>query len=338
MAAPVFDLKNIFVVFGPGAGGNFVAGLLDKLIRNDFSNLTFASTGSSHTLLTKKHLGGDSLSFGTISEEHYPFKSQEEREQYYLTKINDEYSDVTTPQIVWTHDYSNIPIYKKYFKNCRILTIIHDSYLSRLTSIFMHSTKMFLDPNPNNIWPMEEFWATRIKRRRDNRVKEEIAVYLGHSLSEEIFNKRNTEQYAKDIVTYFTHKWLIESLGMLGFVEGTDSGELCLYDFALYPNPAAEKLDIGDHYYDYVTESDATLTYSYLISDKPDLLVRSIEKIIQKPLTVREKDFVMAEYTRYRRTQNKDILRDPIYYYQTIKEIATSHIEKIITNNTKISV
>lgn len=323
-----FDLGHIFIVFGPGAGGNFIAGLLDKLIKKEFTKLDIGIGGSSHTVSTNKDVGGDSLSFGTISDEQVGFTSQAEREQYYIQKINEEYVDVTTPQVSWTHDFTNIPIYKKYFKNCRILSITHDSYASRLTSVYMHVTKVFF--NPNFILPIKEPYKSNLFSSWERGCKSALALYVGIDVATDIFNKRTSEQYAKDIITYFSLSGVSYYYGLLEYSLGMPPNNPCRYDHALYPNEDINQPHIiGENYCDYVDESDTILTYSYLINDQPNLLINSIEKILQRTLITEEESFILTEYRNYRKCQKQDILLDPKAYYRNTKKEAFAHIEKI---------
>ena len=65
----VFDLEHIFIVFAPGAGGNFISGLLVNLITNKLSQLDISSTGSAHISMAKKAAKQDYISFGTFKSE-----------------------------------------------------------------------------------------------------------------------------------------------------------------------------------------------------------------------------------------------------------------------------
>lgn len=335
--SPFFDLGHVFIVFGPGSGGNFIAGLLDKLMKQKFSKLDINIEGSSHTVSTNKDVGGDSLSFGTISDEQSEFASQEEREEYYIQKINEEYADVTTPQVTWTHDFTNISIYKKYFKNCRIFTITHDSYASRLTSVYMHVTKVFF--NTNFIVPIKEPYKSNLFSAWEYFCKSELVPYVGIDIATDICNKRTSEQYAKDIMTYFSLRAISIYYGLFNYSQGIPlSSEPCRYDYALYPNKDSSQLpNIGENYYDYVNESDAILPYSYLINDQLILLLDAIEKILQRTMSVEEKTFVLTEYTTYRAAQNQDILLDPRTYYRNTEKTAFAHIEKIKSTEVSIS-
>ena len=103
---------HIFVVFSPGAGGNFVSGLLNSIITREFETIEVAPNGSSHTVMYNKQPVGDSLSFGTHVEEHSVFTSEEEIESHYLNSIKSEYTNVLSPIVTWTHNYSNIRLNK----------------------------------------------------------------------------------------------------------------------------------------------------------------------------------------------------------------------------------
>jgi hypothetical protein len=330
MSSTIFDLNHIFIVFGMGSGGNFIAGVLDKLIKKDLTRLDVSSTGSSHTISTdKKRTGGDSLSFGTVPDEHVEFETLEIREQHYLSKIQEEYENVNSPQITWTHDYTNIPLYKKYFKNSRILTITHDSYESRLTSVCMHVTKVLFDPNI--VLPIREPYLSYQLTRWRHKCINEMSGVVGIDLAEDIFNKHTTEEYAKHILKYFGLRLAIMDAGLFGFTEGIETNEHCRYDYALYPNnDKFLPYTMCENNYDYVKESDAILSYSYLINNQPDMLIESIENIFQRPLSEEEQNFVLTEYKMYRQAQNKDILKNPIKYYRDIKELARTHVKNII--------
>ena len=117
---------------------------------------------------------------------------------------------------------------------------------------------------------------------------------------------------------------------MFNYSQGIPSSEPCRYDFALYPNKDNSQLhDIGENYSDYIDESDAILTYFYLINDQPILLLNAIEKILQRSLSVEENRFILTEYTIYRGSQNLEILLDPVAYYRTIEKTALTHLEKL---------
>jgi hypothetical protein len=330
MSTTIFDLNHIFIVFGIGSSGNFIAGVLDKLTKKDLTRLPISSTGSSHTVLTdKKRTGGDSLSFGTIPDEHIEFESVEVREQYYLSKIQEEYKNVNSPQITWTHDYTNIPIYKKYFKHSRILTITHDSYESRLTSVCMHVTKVLFDPNI--VLPIREPYLSHHLFKWKHTCISEMTNNVGIDLAEDIFNKHTTQEYANHILKYFGLRLIIKTFGLFGFAEEIETNERCLYDYALYPNKdKIPPYTVGENNYDYVKESDAILSYSYLINNQPNMLIESIEKIFQRHLSEEEQNFVLTEYKMYRQAQNKDILKNPVKYYRDVKELAETHIKDIL--------
>jgi hypothetical protein len=326
VASPIFDLKNIFIVFGVGAGGNFIAGLLKKIIDSDLTELKIRESGSSHTISNNTP-----LNFGMISEEHIEFKSLEEREISYLKRIENECANIISPQIIWTHDFTNVPLYKKHFKNSKVLMITHDSYLSRLSSIFMHVMKTFLDTNVNI--PLREPYKNRVFNKWNRDIKNEMSSYFSQQDIDTIFNKRETELIAKDIITYFSLQWLVKIFGVEQFLHGINNCDTCIYDFATYPNMSNNSPNnmfiVGENYYDYTHLSDATLSYSYLIENNLSLLLTAIEQLIERPLTEVEIKFVDREFTSYSNAQNKQILSDPIGYYFNAKKIAMSYVDTI---------
>lgn len=333
----MFDLAHIFIVFNAGSGGNFIAGVLDKLTRGDLTGLPVSNTGSSHTILTeKKRTGNDSISFGTVSDEHMEFHSQDDREQYYVNRIKEEYADVTVPQITWTHDFTNIPIYKKYFKNSRILTITHDTAESRLTSVCMHVTKVLLDSKM--VMPIREPYISYQLDRWKLKCINEMSYVLESSMAEDIFNKQTTDDSAKDIIKYFGLRLSAINAGLFGTAEGIEVTEPLRFDYALYPNKDMNlPYSMGESNYDYIDSSDAVLSYFYLIKDEPSHLIDAIEKILQRELSDEEISFVLNEYTKYRQAQNKQLLEDPVTYYQATKEIARTHVKKIINDKLTLS-
>ena len=75
----IFDLEHIFIVFHPGAGGNFIASLLEKVVRKDVSSINIGTTGTAHTVNDRKIAGTDYLSFGTEVYEQSNFNSENDR-------------------------------------------------------------------------------------------------------------------------------------------------------------------------------------------------------------------------------------------------------------------
>lgn len=315
-------------MFGPGSGGNFIAGLLNKLIKKEYTALDISIGGSSHTVFPNRYDNGDSLSFGKIADEQVEFTTQIERENYYIQAINEEYTNMEFPQVTWTHDFTNIPVYKKYFKNCRILTITHDSYASRLSSVYMHVTKFFF--NPDLIVPIKEPHRSNSLKNWEHRCKTELIPYVGADKANDIFNTRSSKQYANDIITYLSLRSMARYYGLLDYSQGLPLSEPCRYDFALYKNKLYNQFPlVGVNYSEYIDRSDAILSYSYLIDNRPILLINSVEKILERSLSAQEKEFILTEYIAYRQCQNHDILTDPISYYRNMEKKALIHLLKL---------
>ena len=160
----VFDLEHIFIVFAPGAGGNFISGLLVNLITNKLSQLDISSTGSAHISMAKKAAKQDYISFGTFKPERKDFESDAKRLEYYISNIQ----DIDTPQVTWTHDYDNIKDYSDLFPNAKILIITADSEEEKLAVTFMFCVKNMLDehvatPHPEKRAHIWKHWNWLLK-------------------------------------------------------------------------------------------------------------------------------------------------------------------------------
>ena len=75
----IFDLEHIFIVFHPGAAGNFIASLLENIINDNYNPIKIGSAGTAHSANTRKIDGVDYLSFGTEIYEQAEFENQQSR-------------------------------------------------------------------------------------------------------------------------------------------------------------------------------------------------------------------------------------------------------------------
>lgn len=300
----VFNLPHIFIVFEPGTGGNFIASILNNLVHNTLSEVVVSPSGGCHNHVNDKITGTDFLSFGTVLEEHLQFSTSIEREDYYIGEIKARYNDITQPMVVWTHDLTNISLYRKYFKNSKILVITADSLKEQLVAMFMHITKTFMDrsaiiPLPKNI---EEYiadeWKTSCKKILVSLTDEESSNLI-------LCNMKNVRY--RNISLLVTMQYLLTKQNLLEFIE-TKSDQNNTITYSSVNN--------------YIDDSCIKLPYSYLLDNDPNILISSLEKIFERTFTNTEYDFIMNSYNKYRVTQDNMLLNDPITFYQTIKESA----------------
>lgn len=310
----IFELPHIFVVFHPGASGNFIASLLEKLINNDTDIINTNSSGAAHTLISRKIQGTDYLSFGTEVDEHSNFQIESERIEFYLNKIKTEYNEVTTPQVVWSHDFTNIPLYKQFFPNAKILTITQESETEKVAVVLLHVIKNILDPNTVN--PVTEKRMAEILMLWNFAVKSELTRLLGKEKAELVNADSTSYRY-------------VSFMKMLSYYQVNISDDLSVSKFdcintVLYPNKqlmmqGKAPYTIGKTYSEYTTDC-IKLPFKYLIDNDVELLTTTLSNIV--PIDDDKKKIIMTNYEKYRNSQNQQIISDPIRYYITLKQEA----------------
>lgn len=312
-----FDLPHVFIVFHPGSGGNFVSGIFDKIINNNSTSLPINSDGSSHTVTTPY------LSFGVTPDEQILFDNSESREQYYLEQIKKEYKDVNRTLVTWTHDFSNIEFYRKYFKNGKIVCITATSKEEMLSSVFMNINKMMLsDPS---LWPVHP----EIKKFRSNRLEKWTKITLSKMLKSEflslidmMYATRNDSQY-NVVVKLATMNLLLTQLGLIHHINPDQVIGYEMFNHVFYPNtnPSLNtQYIIGPHVNNYISLADVSLPYNYLATHDADLLVSTVSTILERELSQNEIEFIHSSFAKYIASQNSLVLTDPIQYYNNIKE------------------
>jgi hypothetical protein len=311
----IFDLAHIFIVFHPGSGGNFIASTIEKILTNQDDSIIVTEQGNAHSKMDRKITGTDYLSLGTEVAEQSNFSTQEERIGYYLSKIKTEYNNVTTPQIVWSHDFTNIPLYKKIFPNSKTIVISQQSNREKLAIVLLHVIKNILDTNVVN--PVTNTRMEQINKLWDYAVNAELINLVGPD------KIKNVKKDSK-LMMYVSFKKMLQYYGLSHIVEDTER-QLDVVNYVLYPviTPSPDKLPytLGNAYKTY-TSGSVVLPYSYIMDNKPELLVDAINQAI--PLSDKQKEVILNNYNYYRDAQVQDILTDPIKYYTTIKHAGLS--------------
>jgi len=300
----IFEIDHVFITFAPGAGGNFIAGLLDKINSGLLSELVISSSGSSHVVNNGKIDGGDSISFGSNPEENAKFPTVDAREAYYLDRIVREYPD-PTKIITWTHDFTNLPLYKKHFDASRSLVITTHKTNEKLVSILMHVTKVILSdesdiPIPKDLWvQLKARLKMYISTRLENVLKTPVNI-------DHIFNNR-CGVYS-DLVFY------LSTVALLNYGGLYDVLKLIEEPVDIAPNNRNSNIrELISH------NADVILPYSYLIDNNVDLLQDTVSKVFNKRLSNEEVEFIRTTFNTYRVKQNTEILTDPLSYFTTRK-------------------
>jgi hypothetical protein len=172
---------------------------MSKILSNNLDQLAISASGSSHTTVSTKNNGLD-LSCGTFIDDQPQFDSFADKVLFYRNKFS--ISTITTPQVSWTHDFTNIPIYRELFPNSKILVVTQESSQEKLAITILQQLKNTLDPNVNSAVTAHnrEQYESRWKESAINKITEMIGdKTIATMIAEDKFNV----QY-KSIITYVT--------------------------------------------------------------------------------------------------------------------------------------
>lgn len=324
----IFDREHIFVVFTPGTGGNFITGLLNAIVTNNTNGLNISSTGSSHTVLGDKIDGRDFISFGTLPEDRLKFVSEKDREDFYLDGIKKSYTHILGQIISWSHDYSNIQLYRKYFPNARILVLTHQSIEEKLTALIMNMQKTLLDSNAI-IPTTQEYWDSTIENWYLNCKRELSILGFDDDFSDTAFKNRFDKRYNK-LITFATLLMLLRYNGLMSTVESIQYKEFDIFDKVVCRTGAGAKggppyIVVGEQS-SYIDDKCVKLPYGYLIENNSEILLNSLSTVLGFELSHEQELFVRNEFQKYRASQDKKILTDPKGFYLELKSTAMLEI------------
>ena len=315
-----FELPHIFIVFNPGSGGNFLAGIFNRLLNSNLQDIHIAKDGSSHTHVSNKIIGTDFLSFGTLFEEHEQFQSEEDRESFYLTNIKKYYTDITHPEVVWTHDFTNIPLYRKHFKNAKIFVITNDSVHEQMISVIMNISKTLLG-NDAAIPLSKDIWEFSLNRWCDACMPELCKLVSIDRAKEILADRVNPDN--KSILEYVTIRILFRYYRLWGGIDPSFTLP-SVFNNVLYPSKDSDiPYNVGPKLDSYIDDQCVVLPYRYLANADIHLLIKKITELFNRSLTNSEEDFIKTSFTKYRGAQNQTLLSDPVKYYTDLKKKAT---------------
>lgn len=315
----IFDLEHIFIVFHPGAGGNFIASLLEKIIRKDNTGIDIGTAGTAHTLIDRKIAGIDYLSFGTEVYEQSNFANAEDRINFYLDKIKSEYSNVSSPQIIWSHDFTNIPVYQKYFPNSKIIAITQETHAEKLAVVLFNVTKNILDANTVN--PLTEERMTQVMKLWNHVMKKALINLVG-------VDEVDTLDPNSPIVKHVAFSKMLSYYGLTE--DPKKSSSIDLINTVLYPANDINKFPytIGNKYSSY-TSNCVKLPYSYLLNNDVNCLIDTLSQVIVIDDEIHQ--IILKNFREYRNAQDQSVLKDPVSHYLNMRDESTRELKKLNT-------
>lgn len=321
---PFFDLRHVFIVFQHGAGGNFLAGLISKVLNEDLSVPLISSTGSSHTV------GNIEMSFGRTVEDLFLFPSKNDRIQKYLTSIEEKYTDIITPQVSWSHNFSNIKLYKLYFKNSIIISITANSLREKLYCILMQIKKNFLDLDGSKHWPISDNLKKIMWSRLETNAKLVLSKRLNPELNlsiDDIYNNRHDDKYSQ-LIEYVYIEVLLKFYG-ISIDQSNPNSSQDLFNNVVYTDTKNfYSRIIGPKISDLIKDCNVQLNVSDLYGRSYSMILNSVSLAINRPLSSQEVSFINNTIDQYISNQNSKILFDPIEYYHSIKNSVKNFIIK----------
>jgi len=309
----MFDLDHVFVTFAPGSGGNFITALMNRIVSGDISSLPINQNGSFHILDNGKREGKDSISFGSSPEENKLFTSDEQRAEHYIKLISEEYKEPKRI-VTWSHDYTNLPLYKKYFPKCRTLAITVYTPEEKLMSMMMQVNKVVLTSEKDIAIPLSLWY--RLKNRLKLLINKKIKQMYGDDEDFSfVFERRFEPEYA-DIVFYYS------TLLLLQYASLTDALNLIKEPFGFAQvNTIPYKKIIKDN-------SDSILSF-YDLTYNTKNSTKVYSETLNRPMSNDENAYLKYAFEYYHNMQDKFLLENPVQYFFNRKEKAMDAIRDL---------
>lgn len=306
-----YNQSHIFVVFRPGSSGNFISGLLDNLLQQNFNTVKLSDSGRAHynNIVERKRVGRDYLSFGSGLHFTDPtFSTVEEKIQFYKDGI-DSSDYLNQPYATWTHSFGNIPIYRSLFPNGQILSITEDTVRERLAGLIMHVNKNHFSNDNQAPLPAED----RIKPQlfRSAVILDAFSkLYPGKIYQPGHLDLDRLMMYRCFLKVSNLEKYLDYDLDTKIPYEDNGSGDLTK--------------KIGQYSVDrhHISLCSAIITLGDILTSSTDKIVREFEIILKRRLTEQELQCVDQSIDEYVKSQNSEIIINPKKYLDAVKEKA----------------
>lgn len=317
----VFSLRHYFIVFHPGAGGNFLAGLTDKLMSNNLSKLDISSTGSSHTIpnITSNRVDLPRATFvRPLSLAHNQLAKISNVQQQF-TQLN-----IKNPIVSCTHDFTNIPIYRHLFPNAKILVVTQESLVEKLTITILQQLKNILDPDVISAIS-EDRRNLALDRWKEYTEYTITKLFDDKELAKTIVDDRFNPKY-KDIVTYVTLVRMFEYYKLLGddpdvvnYVLLPTVGHHVLLPTVGHETGQQEPFKVIAPYSDFIDEECVIVPYDVIRLNNGDQLVQSFTLLFEE-LDNDSRNFIKNNLDMYCSKQNQQVMNDPVSYIKNLKD------------------
>lgn len=339
-----FELPHVFVVFISGAGGNFISGILSNIFSNSSGDLKFSDSGNAHLNSTSKLNFTDVMSFG-IRYRMPDFVSDDEKLKFYKAKIEEKHGNDTDIKVTWSHDFSNIQLYRKLFPNCKIVAVTQDSNAEKLATLIQQELKNRLDPAGFVFVTQEDLHM--------NTWKNQLFLILVNVLGAEYANlaRRIADNYLdpefRDIVTLFSVNLMIGFYDQRYLLDASKTPAINYLNYCTVPkfildknytpgNTDAKVLVVGPRISDCLTEDSFIIPYSTLMNNDLEAFTRIIAEIYGQELNSNQIEFIKKNFNSYYSSQCPGLLQDPMEFHRSLRTKVHEQI-KILKNNAHIN-
>ena len=324
----IFDLPHKFIIFHPGAGGNFIFNLVSKIHYNIESDVVLSSSGHAHAESIKKMERRDYLDCGMRYQSQ--FNTPEEKLTYYKDLITDQYQTVDCqPEVVWTHDFSNIPLYRNLFPNCRILVITQESVKEKLVITLLQQLKNRLDSTPPAFVDEDFFnnqtWISKCVKNLTLKFGEQYKDIVAHVLK----NRKRPEYFP--IVAYATFRTMLKYYKLIHHIDESFVKKKDIVNCVIetIPEHKHAPYKIVNPYRHYIDNECSVLPYRAILENKPDELADRISSLLDNRLDQHWKDFIQRNLKTYLDAQDQFLLNDPVGYLKQIEIAAGQALDNI---------
>ena len=329
----IFLREQVFVVFHPGASGNFFTNLIRNLKNNFTDHISIGPTGSCHTITPEIEKENRLFSCGTFFIQQAKIKpySFENRVSYYKNYILQHFDPTIKTGVTWTHDFTNIPVYRKLFPNSKILAVTQETPEEKLCVTILQQLKNILSKDALNI--LSESARAKYNAIWEQECKEILRSIVGvenESLIEDIFKDRFNHEY-RDILTYLSVYRILQESNMLGILDNYDTIDTINY-VSYYDNPnstAKNKRILIGPYSKYIDDNCFLLPYKYIMCGNTEQILDTFTNLLG-PLSETQQKYAASELERYRTNQPYKVLKDPIGYMKSLRDDVMNQISIIV--------
>jgi hypothetical protein len=333
----IFELEHVFVVFPPGGGGNFIAGLIAKLISNDFSNLNFSNSGNSHKNSILTPMAGDPFHCGLLYG--LPkFNTVEEKISFYKKTIEEKYQEeYTIPMVGWTHDFTNIEVYRNIFPNCKILVVTQETNKEKLAVLIQQELKNRLDPA--GLVFVDDTRYLKIWKTISYFFLNSILGNKYNNVIQEMLDNKFDPRY-NSLVAYITINNMIQFFKFEFEQNITNKQNYINYlDYNLYYRLHNPEFDftkpnqitfvIGPPYTDCIGNNCEILPYSCIMEKNTNLFVNKLESLFNSPFNKTQRQFLTSNFDLYFDKQIPELMQDPLLFFKTLEKKAMEQVNII---------